>query len=347
MSIKDILIGSSEWVAYGEQLYTTPGTYTFTVPSKIKSICALCVGGGAGGGKTTGGGGGALAYANNIAVTPGQQIQVVVGAGGAGHYMSYTIVSYDYMVSSSSYVSYGIVGSNNNYPSSPYSVGQIVNFPAGGGAGSSTMTVDQRVMVPQGNGTYEYLVYSHVFTKEKTYTSPYEIGGTSGGNSSFGTYVVAGGGNANATGGVVITGTGGNGGKGGIISYGSGGGAGGYSGNAGDGGTYPTASSGGAGGSGASGSYAGAGGGGVGLFGQGTTGAAGEGGSEFGKGGSGGDDGQMGGVHSGVGANGGSGGKYGGGGGSSDNTAGSGGNGAVRIIWGTGRSFPSTNVSAS
>jgi hypothetical protein len=42
-----------------------------------------------------------------------------------------------------------------------------------------------------------------------------------------------------------------------------------------------------------------------------------------------------------------SGGDYGGGGGGADNSSnehGSGGQGAVRIIWGEGRAFPSTNV---
>ena len=71
----------------GQQAYTTPGTYTWTAPAAVTSICVVCVGGGGGGGNGSSGssgagGGGALAYANNIAVTPGANYTVVVGAAG-------------------------------------------------------------------------------------------------------------------------------------------------------------------------------------------------------------------------------------------------------------------------
>jgi hypothetical protein len=67
---------------YGEQLYVTPGTYTFTVPAGVTSISMVCVGGGAASTTTTGGGGGALSYKNSFPVTPGEQFTVVVGQGG-------------------------------------------------------------------------------------------------------------------------------------------------------------------------------------------------------------------------------------------------------------------------
>jgi len=44
--------------AYGEQYYTTAGTYTFTVPAGVTSICVAAVGGGGGGCGHLGGGGG-------------------------------------------------------------------------------------------------------------------------------------------------------------------------------------------------------------------------------------------------------------------------------------------------
>lgn len=75
----------------GEAVYTSSGTYNFTVPGGVTSICAVCVGGGGGGAGSTsaqsgvsgsGGGGGALAYANDIAVTPGEVLTVRVGGGG-------------------------------------------------------------------------------------------------------------------------------------------------------------------------------------------------------------------------------------------------------------------------
>ncbi len=69
----------------GNQEYTSPGTYTWTVPAEITSVCVVCIGGGGDSGTANSGqagGGGALAYKNGISVTPGQQAQVVVGQGG-------------------------------------------------------------------------------------------------------------------------------------------------------------------------------------------------------------------------------------------------------------------------
>ncbi len=65
----------------GQVLYTNPGNYTWICPGGHTSVSVVCVGAG-------GGGGGALAWKNNISVTPGQAYAVVVGspgsAGGAG-----------------------------------------------------------------------------------------------------------------------------------------------------------------------------------------------------------------------------------------------------------------------
>ncbi len=55
----------------GEALYDTAGTHTFTVPDNVDSISIVCVGGGGTSSGRGGGGGGALAYRNNISVTPG------------------------------------------------------------------------------------------------------------------------------------------------------------------------------------------------------------------------------------------------------------------------------------
>lgn len=71
----------------GQQAYTTAGSYTFTVPAGVTSICAVCVGSGSGGGGGYGGGsgyGGDLRYVNSISVTAGESLTVVVGAGGVG-----------------------------------------------------------------------------------------------------------------------------------------------------------------------------------------------------------------------------------------------------------------------
>lgn len=146
----------------------------------------------------------------------------------------------------------------------------------------------------------------------------------------------------------VTNSSGGNGGNSGGNSANTGsggGGAGGYSGNGGAGGTTGNGSAaqtggGGGGGGGATNSGQGYGGGGVGILGPGTDGIA----------------GLLNSTGGGVGSNGGgsgsgtrpAGGLYGGGGGACDDdtngSGGAGGRGAARIIWGAGRSYPSTNV---
>lgn len=74
----------------GHQEYTAAGTYTFTVPDNVYVIEDTVVAGGGGGGAAngstnagTGGGGGGYSW-GVFNVTPGQEITVVVGAGGAG-----------------------------------------------------------------------------------------------------------------------------------------------------------------------------------------------------------------------------------------------------------------------
>ena len=135
-----------------------------------------------------------------------------------------------------------------------------------------------------------------------------------------------------------------------------GGGAGGYSGNGGNGArTNNNAGAGSGGGGGGGTSYVAGngntfrigGGGGVGVYGEGSSGGGGTGTihGTYGRAGSGGSNGSSGGYF-------GNGGGYGGGGSTpaddypsnGGSHSGSGGNGAVRIIWGDGRSFPSTNV---
>ncbi len=53
------------------------------VPQGVYDISVLLMASGAGGGATKGGGGGAALFVAHYTVTPGQQINAVVGAGGA------------------------------------------------------------------------------------------------------------------------------------------------------------------------------------------------------------------------------------------------------------------------
>ena len=182
-----------------------------------------------------------------------------------------------------------------------------------------------------------------------------------GGGIGGGSYQPPGGGTAsagNGSGGDYVGDGGGNGGDGGSGGGSGGGGAGGYSGDGGDGGDADANGSNGSGGGGGGGgggssqshpNYAiGGSGGGVGILGEGTSGSAGtytQGSSTGGTGGSGGNDGFDGEA---AGACASSNqptteGLYGGGGasGNNGNCAKRGAPGVVRIIWGTGRSFPS------
>lgn len=77
----------------GVALYTTAGTYTWTVPTGVTAVVVTVQGGGggSGGGSTywqtagSGGGAGGVASAYITGLTPGNTVSVVVGAGGAAN----------------------------------------------------------------------------------------------------------------------------------------------------------------------------------------------------------------------------------------------------------------------
>ena len=64
----------------GDAEFITAGSYTWTCPAGVTSVCAVAIGGGGG---NRGGGGGGLGWKNNISVTPGQTYNIVVGGAGA------------------------------------------------------------------------------------------------------------------------------------------------------------------------------------------------------------------------------------------------------------------------
>jgi hypothetical protein len=70
---------------FAAQTFTASGT--FTVPSGVTSISAVCVGGAASGvgsdSVANGGKSGSLRYSSSISVTPGESLTITVGAGGA------------------------------------------------------------------------------------------------------------------------------------------------------------------------------------------------------------------------------------------------------------------------
>ena len=93
-SSTDVTINdTSQYPIQGQQVYSSPGTYSWTAPVGITSVCVVCVGGGGGGDNGFNrnssriygsGGGGGLGWKNFIPVVPGQSYSVVVGGAGTG-----------------------------------------------------------------------------------------------------------------------------------------------------------------------------------------------------------------------------------------------------------------------
>ena len=380
-TVDTVYFGYDENTVVGQKEYTVAGTYSWTCPADVTSVSVVCIGGGGGSstpgqtwtgtGAGDGGAGGGLGWKNNISVTPGQSYTVVVGGNDApaGEQEWTTPGTYTWTcpagVTSVSAVCVGGGGGNNNQQWS-------------GGGGGGALAWKNNISVTPGQ-TYTVEVGAAGLR-----ASGYYPGGTSyfvnqttvaagGGWPDNDIWTPA-----NAAGGTVIAGDGGgSGGRGGLwnsaatsqsphitTAYGGGGGAGGYSGNGGDGGSNDTnatvqvsAGTGGAGGGGVAiqdfGQFTNGafdtthgGGGGVGLLGEGASGAAGwnSTGNRGGFGGSGGAQGLETLSYQGNSTPGtygpGSGGQFGGGSGG----GGDAGHGAVRIIWGPGRAFPSTST---
>jgi len=275
----------------GEVTFPIPGTFSWIVPKDVFSISGVTVAGGGGSvfngaanDDVSSGAGCGLSWVNDVKLTPGSTVTIIVGAGGGGK---------------------DIAGSTTAFAggTSSISVNGIVVCEATGGAAGLIGTA-----VAGGTNTV----------------------GDGGGTGGAGAFL-----NAAAK------------------SFATGGGAAGYSGVGGAGisGTTNIAGNAGAGGGGGSGGISGIsvleanGSGGVGLNGEGDSGA----GGTAGVGGGGGSDGQDGenAVDKAVGFSG----IFGAGAsaansGNTTNSANatSGGGGAVRIIFGAGRAFPSTNT---
>ncbi len=130
----------------GEVVYDIPGTYSWTCPDGVTSVCVVAIGGGGGAsggsGSHSGGGGGGLGFTNNISVTPGQTYPVVVGVAGNGRGFSWTIQTYassSHFISSSLYVGAG--GGNgrlstSSSSSTPSGNGGYFNGQGGGSGGA-------------------------------------------------------------------------------------------------------------------------------------------------------------------------------------------------------------------
>lgn len=162
---------------YGQEAYTTAGTYTWIAPAKAATwgIHIVAVGGGAGatlypngitGG--SGGGGGALSWKNNHPVTEGESYTVVVGAPGRGGHSSPATPS-----STEPYSMYPSPSSESGgystlrTPTAPTTHGDSVVYASGGegslgpsgGAGGSTRQGDGGGNGGQGGSQNGYSSY--------------------------------------------------------------------------------------------------------------------------------------------------------------------------------------------
>ncbi len=305
----------------GQVAYTTAGTYSWTAPAGVTSVCVVCIGGGdAGRADSTGGGdsyfintstvkgGGATrssgearggTYVGDGGGNGGGSGSFMTGGGGAGGYS-------------------GNGGRGGDYATSP-----TAGSGGGGGGGATYSGTSSAPYSAGGGGGTSILGLGSNGSAGTAGSNAGGIGGSGGGNGGFATSVATSGGQGGRKTTDGTTSTDGASGS----AYSTSGGAGGTTG-------------GGQGGGAGSGTYAGGGGGG-GAFGGGG-GAGGEGSRAGGGGGLGWKNniavtpGQNYTVVVGAGASASS---------TAGNGAGAGGaSGAVRIIWGAGRAFPSTNT---
>jgi len=303
---------------YNEQVYSTAGSYNFTVPASANgTVSVVCVGGGGSGAflsrQPTGcaGGGGALAYRNAFAVATGDVLTVVVGAGATTANSTSGIAGGDSSVRFAVNGTYAVYagGGGPGRATNGSGVGALLDPFCGGSGGCPSGVAPVQTGFCGGRGGFVSANYGY---------GP--GGGGAGGYAGAGGVGGSSGQNSNATnGGNGVNGTGGGGGGGG-----------------------------GCGNSLGQKDCSGTPGGGVGLFGLGTNGVGGffnvtntYDASTGGFGGAG---------------SGGNGSDFGGGGGGyvyvptanftpAPQSLGYGGGGACRLVWpGTSRAFPSTNV---
>ena len=313
-SVSGIIVGESAVLTItdaaapiiGQDNFTSAGQHTFTVPTNVTDVHFVLIGGG---------GGGATSTQSSNGVSGGGG-----GGGGLSWRNSYSVIPGDVL-----YITVGSAGSGGS------AAGQNDN--TAGGDSYIRLTSHSGTIIGRagGGGKGEYNNPNIVQNGGTDYSSTYGVGGANSGG-----------------------GTGGRGGRGqNGHAGGGGGGAGGYSGAGGQGNDGSSSSTvnapagGGGGGSGSKNGYTAA----VTICGGGTD-ILGWGASGTGTGGSnasapGGYQGSTGGPSSGQGnsirtKN------YGGGGAGSEDDSGAagatGGTGAVRIIWGAGRSYPDTDT---
>ena len=148
VSINDVTVTTVS----GEQVFTSPGSFTFTVPAGVIDISAVAIGGGGGGasgyysyGSGGGGGGGGLAWMNGISCQPGDVFTVTVGSAGSRGSISLNTPFERVSSSSGSYqtfypdssVAYNLPSTGGD---SSLAKGAIIYITGGGGGAPSSVT---------------------------------------------------------------------------------------------------------------------------------------------------------------------------------------------------------------
>ncbi len=126
----------------GQQLFLSSGS--FIVPAGVSSLSAVCIGrGGDGsfdGANAAGGGGGALAYLNNVAVTPGETLTVTFNSTSVTILRGSTVLV---RANNANLSVGGTVGAGTGFRGGdggtiPYNPGGFFSGVLGGGAGGYT-----------------------------------------------------------------------------------------------------------------------------------------------------------------------------------------------------------------
>ena len=150
----------------GQAEFITPGTFSWTAPAGVTSVCVVSVGGGGGGMyynasnstftfAMSGGGGGGLAWVNDITVAPGSSYTVVVGSGGSrGAFSAGSTAGGDSYFYSTTFCR-GIGGLPGRYSSNISGGGFVatgIYGTSGGGSGGGTIRTSSSGFGPAGGG---------------------------------------------------------------------------------------------------------------------------------------------------------------------------------------------------
>jgi hypothetical protein len=139
-----VSLNMSTLVPTGETSYRSSGTYSWTCPTGVTSVSVVAIGGGGGGSwyyanqgyGNQGGGAGALAWRNDISVTPGQTYTVVVGVGGSRDTLSWYSTGSDNSQpgGTSSFINTSTLAANGGH-AGVSGTGSAASFTAPGGGG--------------------------------------------------------------------------------------------------------------------------------------------------------------------------------------------------------------------